>query len=131
MKGDSKDMNNHSETQKVKTVIQEYIDGTFAADVDKLKNVFHENAVMNGFLGDNILIATPDAFIKDIKENSSMKSQKAPYHAEIEYITIEGNIATVIVSESGFRGSEKLVNHFHLIKINDEWQIISKLFTTI
>lgn len=77
-----------------------------------------------------MLIATPQAFIEDITSSPSMASEKAPYSAEIESIRIEGAVADVILSETGFKGSGRLVNFFHLIKDGGEWKIISKLFTT-
>jgi hypothetical protein len=86
---------------------------------------------MNGYLGQNLLLAAPDVFIEDIAGSPSMKSQNAPYNAEVESIAIDGNIASCIVSETGFKGSGVLINHFHLIKIGNDWKIISKLFTTI
>lgn len=124
-------MNNHSETKAVKAVIQDYIDGTYQADIEKLKGVFHEKAVMNGYLGPDLVLASPEAFIQDIAGAPSMKSNNDPYIAEIESIRIEGGIANVVLSESGFRGAATLVDHFHLIKENGNWKIISKLFTTI
>ena len=39
--------------------------------------------------------------------------------------------ASVIVSETGFRGEGTLVDFFHLIKVEGQWYIISKLFTTL
>lgn len=124
-------MNNHIETTAVKAVIQNYIDGTYNADIPKLNGVFHENAVMNGYLGPDAILATPDGFIQDMASSPSMASKNDPYQAEIEYIRIEGNIANVIVSETGFKGEGVLVDHFHLIKVDGNWKIISKLFTTL
>ena len=124
-------MNSHTETKAIKAVIQDYIDGTYNAEIDKLKGVFHEKAVMNGYLGPDCLLADPSGFIADIAGSPSMASQNDPYQAEIESIRIEGNVASVIVSETGFRGAATLVDFFHLIKEDGKWSIISKLFTTL
>lgn len=124
-------MNHHAETKAVKAVIQNYMDGTYNAEIDKLKSVFHEKAVMNGYLGPDCLIADPSGFVADIAGSPSMASRKDPYQAEIESIRIEGNVASVIVSETGFRGEGTLVDFFHLIKQDGKWTIISKLFTTL
>ncbi len=124
-------MNNHVETKAVKQVIQNYMDGTYKAEIDKLKGVFHEKAVMNGYLGPDCLIADPSGFVADIASAPSMESKGDPYQAEIESIRIEGNVASVIVSETGFRGEGTLVDFFHLIKVDGKWSIISKLFTTL
>lgn len=129
--GKEKSMNNHEDMKQIKDVISNYTTGTYEANIEKLKSVFHENAVMNGYLGDEELIARPEAFIQDMASSESMRKQGIAYNAEIEYIRIEGRIATVIVSETGFKGSGTLVNHFHMIKTEKGWKIISKLFTTV
>lgn len=124
-------MSSFAEKEAVKEVIQDYIDGTYQAEITKLKNVFYERAVMNGFLGPNILLADPTPFIEDIAGSPSMESNNDPYHAEIINIYIEGNVASAVVSETGFRGEASLVDFFHLIKIDGAWKIVSKLFTTL
>ena len=124
-------MNNHAETLQIKQVMQNYMDGTYNANIDQLKSVFHEKAVMNGYLGPECVMATPAAFVEDIASAPSMASQGDAYHAEIESIRVEGNVASVVVSETGFRGSATLVDFFHLIKVDGEWKVISKLFTTL
>jgi hypothetical protein len=124
-------MNNHVETTAILKVINDYKEGTYKADTETLKGVFHEKAVMNGYLGPNLLIDHPSAFIADIGNNPSMASNSDPYQGEIESIHIEGNAAAVTLSETGFRGDGKLVDFFHLIKTGGKWQIISKLFTTV
>ena len=119
------------EVEQVREVIQRYITGTYQADVEMLAGVFHPQAHMTGYLGDNLLLGTPEPFLQDMGSAPSMASQKDAYQAEIESIRIEGNVAAVVVSETGFRGSATLVDFFHLIKTDGEWKIISKLFTTL
>jgi len=125
-------MSNHAEKEEaVRKVIQRYIDGTFNADIPMLKSVFHENAVMNGYLGPNLIIADPTPFLDDMASAPSMKTNNDPYKAEIRNVQIEGDVASVALYETGFRGEASLVDFFHLICSGGEWKIISKLFTTI
>ena len=124
-------MNYQVEETAVKEVIDKYIEGTFSADIEMLKGVFHEKAVMNGYLGPNLLLADPAPFIEDIASAPSMKSNNDPYNAEIKSIQVEGNIASVMISQTGFRGEASIVDFFHLIKTDGDWSIIAKLFTTI
>ena len=128
-KGDS--MNNHRKSKEIKRVIDRYTQGAFEADSAKLADVFHRNAIMSGFLEDNLLIATPKAFIEDLMTGPSMKSINAPYNAEIESLRIEGNIAAVVISQTGFKGTQTIVNYFHLLNTDGQWKIISKIFTTV
>lgn len=124
-------MNNHVEMSAIRAVLQDYMDGTYEADGDKLRGVFHEKAVMNGFLGSDTVLADPSVFIQDMTSAPSMKSNGDAYDAQVESIVIEGGIATAVVSETGFRGAASLVDCFHLIKTEEGWKISSKLFTTV
>ena len=124
-------MNNPVEEKAVRELIERYVEGTYQADIEKLKGVFHEKAVMNGYLGPNLLIGDPTPFIEDMGGSPSMQSNNDPYKAEITNIFIEGNVASVVLYETGFRGEASLVNYHHCIKTDGEWKIISKLFTTL
>jgi hypothetical protein len=72
-------MNNHNETTAIKKVINDYREGTYRADTKTLQSVFHEKAVMNGYLGPDPLIADPSGFIADIGGSPSMASKGDPY----------------------------------------------------
>lgn len=124
-------MNDHAAMNEVAVVIRNYIDGTYEADIEKLKGCFADCAVMNGYLGPDCVLATPAAFIDDIASAPSMKSAGDPYDAKVESIYVEGNIASVVLSETGFRGSASLVDVFQLVKIDGAWKVVSKLFTTL
>lgn len=125
-------MNNYKELESVKTVINKYIDGSFKADVDLLKSVFHENARMSGYLGDQLLIGGPEPFFEDLESRPSMFEKEDPYRAYITYINITGSIASVILYETGFFGNASIEDHFHLIKDKGgEWKIIAKTFITV
>lgn len=124
-------MNNHAESKAIREVIENYKKGTYEADGELLRSVFHKNAVMNGFLGPQVVLADPSVFIEDMTSAPSMKAEGHPYSAEIEQLRIDGNIAVATVSETGFRGEGRLVDHFHLIKLDGQWKVISKLFTTV
>lgn len=118
--------------EKVKNVVQKYIKGTYTADIDMLKGVFHPNAIMTGYMGADLMIGTPEPFIEDIQSNKSMKELQSPYEAKITHLEVTGNIAEATVYETGFFGEGVLEDHFHLLKDKDgEWKIISKCFTTI
>lgn len=115
----------------VDDVINAYIKGTYTADVKMLESVFHEKARMSGYLGEDLLIGGPQPFIEDMGSQESMESKGDPYESEIVSKTIVGNIADVVIRESGFRGTLTLEDHFHLINDGSRWWIISKLFTVI
>ena len=124
-------MNNHTDQEAIEELLRNYTDGTYRADKNLLQSVFHEKAVMNGYIGPALIMADPTPFIQDITSSPSMESNNDPYHSLVESIRIEGNVATAVVSETGFRGDAVFVDFFHLIKTDEKWRIISKLFTTL
>ena len=119
------------EVEQVREVIQRYIEGTYKADVEMLSGVFHPQARMTGYLGDMLLLGTPEPFLKDMGSAPSMESKGDPYHAEIRELNVTGRIASAIVYETGFRGDGVLEDHFQLLCDEGKWYIIAKSFTTL
>ena len=111
----------------VLTVMTLYTEGTYEGDADKLSRSFHEKAVMNGYLGGKLLLATPSVFIDDITKQP-IKDLNVPYKSKISHLEIKDNIATVILEETGFPGDMAFTNYFHLINDGSGWKIISKTF---
>lgn len=121
----------NNEVEQVREVVQRYITGTYQADVDMLADVFHPQAHMTGYLGDTLLLGTPEPFLQDMTSAPSMAASGVPYHAEIRELTVTGRIASVVLYETGFRGDGVLEDHFQLLQENGKWSIISKNFTTL
>lgn len=120
----------HSDEIAVRKIIQSYIDGTFTGNVEALRNCFHPNAVMNGFLGDQLLLGGPEPFFENMAQAPSMSEGGAPYQGNITWVEVVGNIASATLKETGFGGDLTFTDYFHLLKEQGEWKIISKTFTT-
>ena len=120
----------NKEKDAVIEVVQKYIDGTYQSDVSALRECFHSKAVMNGYLNDQLLLGDPEPFFQEIENNPSMAEGGAPYQGEIASVDVTGNVASVTVKETGFAGTMSFTDYFHLIKVNAEWKIFSKTFTT-
>ena len=120
----------HSEQAAVRMVVQQYIDGTYQGDVKALRDCFHPKAVMNGYLGDQLLVGGPEPFFENMEKAPSMAEGGAPYQGEIASLDVVGNVASVTIKETGFGGTMAFTDYFHLLKDQGEWKIISKTFTT-
>lgn len=119
-----------SDNDAVREVVEKYIQGTYQGDVKALKACFHPNAVMNGYLNDQLMMGTPEPFFNDIANNPSMAEAGAPYKGEIVSVDITGKVASAIIKETGFAGGMTFTDYFHLIRETDNWKIISKTFTS-
>jgi hypothetical protein len=119
-----------SSEESIRNIIQQYIDGTFEGDGNKLRNCFHHLAVMNGYLDGKLMMGAPESFIQQVESMPSMREGGIDYKAEISAIDITGHVATATLTETGFAGQMDFVDYFHLINDGDSWKIISKNFTT-
>ena len=118
-----------SETDRVRAVVEKYIDGTYTGDAQKLRDCFHPDAVMNGYLEGKLFLGGPEPFFEDIAKNPSMASADAPYKTEITNIEVVGDVASATLKETGFAGKFAFTDFFHLVKQDGEWTITSKTFT--
>ncbi len=119
-----------TEYAAVRHVLQQYIDASFTADVPSLKSVFHPDALMAGYLEGVLDVGSPEPFYVDLEENPSSQETGEPYRAEIVFIVVAGPIASAAVAEDDLMGFS-FVNHFHLLKIDGKWRIVSKIYTSI
>jgi hypothetical protein len=115
----------------VRGVLERYTDATYRADVNGLRSTFHLAASMVGYLGDDLLVGTPEPFFADIGGRPSMAESGAPYKAEISALHVSGRTASATVEESGFFGAMRFVNYFHLLNVGGEWRIVSKTFEAL
>ncbi len=91
--------------EAVYEVLERYMEGTYTADIPMLESVFHQEARMTGYLGDQLIMGTPAPFLEDMASQASMKEQGQEYRADIRNVEVNGNVASATVHERGFRGS--------------------------
>ena len=111
----------------VRTVIESYIEGSFTADTALLKRCFHPKALMSGHYRGELDIGSPQPFYDQLESEPSSESSGEGYQAEISFIHIAGRMASAGLVETNLLGSD-YVNHFHLLKIDDGWRIVSKIY---
>ncbi len=113
-----------NEETGIREVLGYYADGMRTADVDVLKKAFHPTAILSGYLGDE-LIAAP---IEGLYEWVSADPAPAAYDCSVLSIQVTGRVAVATVRETDPHGV--VIDYFHLLKENDTWSIVSKLWDT-
>ena len=116
-------MNRTDDILAVKAVIADYIKGTAESDPALLKSIFHENAVMSGYLGPDMLLGGPQPFFDAISQNKVGPD----YTGEVTKVSVVGRTATATVVEDNLYDLS-FVNIFHLLNVDGAWTITSKLF---
>lgn len=116
-------MQRTDDVKAVNAVVQTYITGTERSDADLLRSVFHETAMLAGYLGPDVLVGSPEPFLQAIAE----RIVEPEYSAEITETHVIGRMATATIVEDNLYGLS-FVTTFHLLNIEGKWIIISKLF---
>ena len=111
-------------TASPKAVVEAYIKGTATRDVDLLKSIFHETAVMTGWLGPDLLHGGPEPFYGALEANEVGED----YAGKITAIQVDDRIATASITERNLQGMS-FDNHFQMIQLDDgTWRLSAKLF---
>jgi hypothetical protein len=116
-----------SEQEAVRRVVQEYIDACQAGSVERLRAIFHENALMTGYLAGQFLIGPPEPFFDAVR--NAPPPAAGTYQAKIGAIEVTGDVASAVLNESGYLGLD-FTDYFHLARIDGNWRIVSKTFTS-
>jgi hypothetical protein len=101
--------------KEVQAVLTQYLKGGSNGSY-LLKPIFHKNAIVNAEAAQNLFDAIDEAG----KENESK--------ARIDIFDISGNIATARVILENWHGLN-FVDFHHLMKTEDGWKIVSKIYT--
>jgi len=115
------------EAQQVRAVIEQYVKASETGDAVSLESIFHPNALMVGYMRGKLLDRSPKPFFDLVRNQPSLQSQGADYRAEIVSIEVDGDVATATLHEDGFFGMS-FTDRFHLVRTDDRWLIVSKLF---
>lgn len=115
----------------VQATLECYVNAVYHADVETLRSLFHPQAAMMGYLGNELLVGTPEPFFADLASRPSMAASGHPYEATISAIDAQGRAATATLLEHGFFGLYSFINYYHLLLIEEEWKIMSKTFSAL
>ena len=110
----------------IREAITFYVEGMRTGDVAALKRAFHEQAILCGYLGDDLIAAPISALYDWVGANPAPAATGDPFSCETLGIEITGRVAIAKVRESDHHGV--VIDHFHLLKVGERWSIVSKLW---
>ena len=93
----------------------------------RLRAIFHDNALMSGYMMGEYLMGSPEPFFQAVENPPPGAGTSGAYQAEITSVEVSGPVASITLKEAGFMGVN-FTDYFHLAKVNNEWKIISKTF---
>lgn len=117
--------------KEIVTLLGQYMDAVYQADVERLKEIFHEKASMYGFLGNDAVVGTPEIFYQDLASKPSMKETKTECGYVITDLRITGCTGQAAILVDNFYGAACVEDRFQLLKLDGRWYIMCKTFTTL
>ena len=112
-----------SDQDAITATIQRYVDGGKSGRGADMKDAFHPDATIFGYIG-------PDLFAGPIQKLFDWNDENGPateLQSRIAGIDIEDTIATVRLELDNWSG-HRFTDMFTLLKADGEWKIISKVF---
>ena len=116
-----------NDIEQIENIVQLYIDSLNESNPDKVKETFHENAKVVGYLHGNFMEMSVDDFAGFVaSQQPSPKEKGENVVFEILTCEIEGTTALVKVRDK-YLGITFL-DTLSFIKNESEWKIYNKLF---
>ena len=116
-----------NDIEQIENIVQLYIDSLNESNPDKVKETFHENAKVVGYLHGNFMEMSVDDFAGFVaSQQPSPKEKSENVVFEILTCEIEGTTALVKVRDK-YLGITFL-DTLSFIKNESEWKIYNKLF---
>ena len=114
-----------SDYEDVMRVLNDYFDGLYDGDVDKLRNHFHDDAWLKG----NGYRKTRDEWLEAVASRPKPRDEGMDYGFNILSLEIVNDQAMAKLDTP--LPAAHFVDFLSLLKEDGRWQIVNKIFTTI
>jgi len=120
-----KSADNQHDIEAISSVIQTYVEGGRKGDATIMKRAFRENATIHGYIGGGLLAGPINLLYDWVSDNSPATDLES----KIVNVDLANTIATARLESTNWLGN-RFTDQFTLLKENDSWIIISKVFHT-
>lgn len=114
---------------EIVSVIENYFEGIYKGDVELLRSVFHRDTLLFGNIKGIPYQKNVDGYLAVVATRKSPEVLNEPFQMEVLSIEVIGTIALakVHVPMLGYN----YYDYLSLLKLDQEWKIVSKLFTHV
>lgn len=112
-----------TERDAISQVVQQYLDGARSGSGEQMKQAFHEDATIFGYIGGD-LFAGPIQQLFDWNDDNGPARE---LQARIASIDLIDTVATVRLELENWT-SHRFTDLFTLLKVDDQWKIMNKVF---
>ena len=120
----NKNINAVQDYEDVLAAMEGYVQGLKTGSIAELKKTFHQNAIMYGHLGDDLLQGSIDNLYTYVEKFGAAPNIKT----NLTVLHKTPTTAIVRIEMEHDAADEDFTDYHSLIKINGEWKVVSKLF---
>ncbi len=115
--------------KEIEDLIHNYFEGMFYGNVTKLESCFHENTFIYGDIKNIEYLKSTKDYFEGVKNRESPKELNETFKMKIMGVDIIGAIAMVKlhVPMLGYN----YYDYLSLVKIDENWKIVNKIFTHV
>ena len=117
------------EAIEIQKVIDDYFNGIFEGNTQKLRSVFHPNTVLYGDIKGQPYLKNLDDYLDGVKNRKSPKDMGEAFRMKTLGVEVLGNNAIVKLHFPML--GYNYYDFLSLSKIDGKWHIVNKLFTHI
>lgn len=120
---------NANDRLEIERTINNYFDGLYEGDADKLASVFHETSALTYEQNGKLVVLPLDAWLKAVRERPSSKSRNLARDDAILTIDQSGP-NTAFVKVKCQIPPRYFTDYLNLLKIDGSWKVAQKIFAT-
>ena len=120
---------NANDRLEIERTINNYFDGLYDGDADKLASVFHETSALTYEQNGKLVVLPLDAWLKAVRERPSSKSRNLARDDAILTIDQSGP-NTAFVKVKCQIPPRYFTDYLNLLKIDGSWKVAQKIFAT-
>jgi len=114
----------NTDLQSIENTINHYFNGMIKHDADSFKKAFHPTAMMRWNEKDYMEVNAVEALSQYVNTNAPAKTR-----TKIVSVNVIGDAANAVL-ELEYEAFY-FVDFMHLMKVDKEWKIVSKTYTTV
>ena len=115
------------DSEQIRNVIQLYIDSMNESNPDKVKQVFHGNAMVVGYLHGDFMEMSVDDFA-DFVESQQPSPKEKGEDVVFEILSLEKEVTTALVKIRDKYLGITFLDTLSFINFEGEWKLYNKLF---
>lgn len=115
--------------KKIEHLIDNYFEGIFYGNTEKLEGCFTDNAIIYGDINGEPYRKSKVEYLDGVKNRQSPNELKEAFKMEIIGIDVIGNVAMakIHVPMLGYN----YYDYLSLTKIESDWKIVNKIFSNV